>query len=247
MDLQIKDISGKVVGDVTVDDTVWGAEPNDALLHQAVVAQQSNKRQGTQDTLTRAEVSYSTRKLRSQKGSGRARLGSRKSPNLRHGGVAHGPHPRSYTKRLPKKMRRQALRVALSNHVRGESVVILDSLDVDTPKTRTILDMLSALDISGKALLVTAEKSDAVITSCAVGVCIRRQGDTGCTRCPYGTGGSNGNRIISFNDDITTGSTHCAVYVDIRGTTGCSQTDVCCAGSIRIDDAGTRNRYCASR
>ncbi len=167
MDLQVKDITGKVVGNVEADDTVWSAKPNNALLHQAVVAQQANRRQGTQDTLTRAEVNYSTRKLRSQKGSGRARLGSRKSPNLRHGGVAHGPHPRSYRQRLPKKMRRQALRVALSNHVRGESLVVLDALDIDEPKTRSIVDMVSALELNGRTLIVTGEANESVLISCA--------------------------------------------------------------------------------
>lgn len=167
MDLPVKDISGKVVGSVEADDTVWGAEANNALLHQAVVAQQANRRQGTQDTLTRAEVSYSTRKLRAQKGGGRARLGSRKSPNLRHGGVAHGPHPRSYRQRLPKKMRRQALRVALANHVRGESLVVLNELEFDAPKTRSIVDMVSALELSGRTLIVTAEANEVVLTSCA--------------------------------------------------------------------------------
>ncbi len=167
MDLEVKDITGKVVGNVEADDAVWGAAPNDALLHQAVVAQQANRRQGTQDTLTRAEVSYSTRKLRAQKGGGRARLGSRKSPNLRHGGVAHGPHPRSYRQRLPKKMRRQALRIALANHVRSESVVVLDSLEFDEPKTRSIIDMVSALELNGRTLIVTTDVNENVMTSCA--------------------------------------------------------------------------------
>lgn len=167
MDLQVKDITGKVVGNVEADDSIWGAEPNNALLHQVVVAQQANRRQGTQDTQTRAEVSYSTRKLRAQKGGGRARLGSRKSPNLRGGGVAHGPHPRSYRQRLPKKMRRQALRVALANHVRGESLVILNALELDAPKTRSILDLVSALELSGRTLIVTSEINEMVLTSCA--------------------------------------------------------------------------------
>lgn len=167
MDLEVKDITGKVVGNVDADDTVWGAEPNDALLHQAVVAQQANRRQGTQDTQTRSEVSYSTRKLRSQKGSGRARLGSRKSPNLRGGGVAHGPHPRSYRQKLPKKMRKQALRIALANHVRSESLVVLDAIEFDAPKTRAILDMVGALELSGRTLIVTSGVNDTVITSCA--------------------------------------------------------------------------------
>lgn len=167
MELQVRDISGKVIGNVDADDTIWGAEQNNALLHQAVVAQQSNLRQGTQDTQTRAEVSYSTRKLRAQKGTGRARLGSRKSPNLRGGGVAHGPHPRSYTKKLPKKMRRQALRVALADHIRGESLVVLDTLPFDPPKTRSIVDMVAALNLRGRTLIVTSGIDANLITSCA--------------------------------------------------------------------------------
>lgn len=167
MDLQVKDISGQVVGSVEADDSVWGADENKPLLHQVVVAQQANKRQGTQDTQTRAEVSYSTRKLRSQKGSGRARLGSRKSPNLRGGGVAHGPHPRSYTQRLPKKMRRQALRIALADHVRSESLIVLDLFPFDAPKTKSIISMVDALALRGRTLIVTAGKNDTVTTSCA--------------------------------------------------------------------------------
>jgi len=167
MDLQVKDISGKVVGSVVGDDSVWGAEFNEALLHQAVVAQQANRRQGTQDTLTRAEVSYSTRKMRAQKGSGRARLGSRKSPAMRGGGVAHGPHPRSYTQKLPKKMRQQALRVALSGHVRDESLVVLDAIGFKAAKTRSVVDLVKALQLSGRTLIVTAGKDDNVVGSCA--------------------------------------------------------------------------------
>ena len=167
MELEVKDISGKVVGKVEADDTVWGAEPNMALLHQAVVAQRANRRLGTQDTQTRAEVSYSTRKLRAQKHTGRARLGSRKSPAMRGGGVAHGPHPRSFSQRLPKKMKRQALRVALADHVRSESLTVLDKLSLDGPKTRAVADIVAALEISGRALIVTAQKEEALLKSCA--------------------------------------------------------------------------------
>lgn len=167
MDLQVKDISGKVVGTVAGDDSVWGAEFNEALLHQAVVAQQANRRQGTQDTQTRGEVSYSTHKLRAQKGSGRARLGSRKSPAMRGGGVSHGPHPRNYTQKLPKKMRLQALRVALSGHVRGESLVVIDSLGFAAAKTRSVADLVKALELTGRTLIVTAGKDDNLLGSCA--------------------------------------------------------------------------------
>lgn len=167
MDLQVKDITGKVVGTIEADDSVWSAEPNMALLHQVVTAQRSNQRQGTHDTLTRAEVRYSTRKLRAQKHTGRARLGSRKSPAMRGGGVAHGPHPRSYVKSLPKKMRQQALRVALADHVRSESLTVVDAIKLDAPKTRTVKDMVRAFELKGKALFVTAEKDDTLLKSCS--------------------------------------------------------------------------------
>ncbi len=165
MDLQVKDNKGKVVGSVAASDRVWAAESNDALLYQAVVAQQANKRVGTQDTQTRAEVSFSTRKLRPQKGSGASRQGSRRSPVRVGGGVAHGPHPRSYKQRLPKKMRRQALRIALSDKVREESLTVLDSLSLDAPKTSAVRDIVSALELKGRTLIVTGNTDHNVIKS----------------------------------------------------------------------------------
>ncbi|MEK9675358.1 MAG: 50S ribosomal protein L4 [Chloroflexota bacterium] len=165
MDLQVKDNKGKVVGSVAASDRVWAAESNDALLYQAVVAQQANRRVGTQDTQTRAEVSFSTRKLRPQKGSGASRQGSRRSPVRVGGGVAHGPHPRSYKQRLPKKMRRQALRIALSDKVREESLTVLDSLSLDAPKTSAVRDIVSALELKGRTLIVTGNTDHNVIKS----------------------------------------------------------------------------------
>ncbi len=165
MDLQVKDNNGKVVGTVAVSDSVWRVESNDALLHQAVTAQQANKRRGTQDTQTRAEVSFSTRKIRPQKGTGQARQGSRRSPLLKGGGVAHGPHPRSYRQRLPKKMRRQALRVALSEKIRDEGVTVLDVLKLDTPKSSTIRDIVAAFELKGRTLIVTGATDQNVIKS----------------------------------------------------------------------------------
>ena len=144
MKLQVKDSTGKIVGSVAASDQVWGALNNDALLHQAVVAQLANKRRGTQSTQTRATVSFSTKKIRPQKGTGQSRQGSRRSPVRVGGGVAHGPHPRSYRQRLPKKMRRQALRVALSDKIRQESITIIDDLKVDVPKSSTIRDIVKA-------------------------------------------------------------------------------------------------------
>lgn len=165
MDLQVKDIKGKVVGSVAASDEVWRAESNDALLHQVVVAQQANKRRGTQDTQQRNEVTYSTRKVRPQKGTGQARQGSRRSPLLKGGGVAHGPHPRSYRQRLPKKMRRQALRVALSEKVRDEAVTVLDALKIDTPKSSTIRDIVAAFELKGRTLIVIGSTDQNVVKS----------------------------------------------------------------------------------
>ena len=165
MNLQVKDKEGKVVGSVEASDHVWGAPSNDALLHQAVVAQQANKRRGTQDTQTRAEVSFSTRKIRPQKGTGAARQGSRRSPNRVGGGVAHGPHPRSFRQRLPKKMRRQALRVALSDKVRQDAITVIDTLKVDVPKSSVIRDIVAAFELKGRTLIVTGATDHNVIKS----------------------------------------------------------------------------------
>ena len=165
MDLQVQDSKGKVVGSVAASDQVWRAESNDALLHQVVTAQQANKRRGTQDTQQRNQVSYSTRKIRPQKGTGQARQGSRRSPLLKGGGVAHGPHPRSYRQRLPKKMRRQALRVALSEKIRDEALIVLDSLTLTAPKSSVIKDIVSAFDLKGRTLIVLGSTDQNVVKS----------------------------------------------------------------------------------
>ena len=165
MDLQVQDSNGKVVGSVAASDKVWRAESNDALLHQVVTAQQANKRRGTQDTQQRNQVSFSTRKIRPQKGTGQARQGSRKSPLLKGGGVAHGPHPRSYRQRLPKKMRRQALRVALSEKIRDEALIILDSLSLKAPKSSVIKDMVNAFELKGRTLIVIGSTDQNVVKS----------------------------------------------------------------------------------
>ena len=165
MDLQVQDNKGKVVGSVAASDKVWRAESNDALLHQVVIAQQANRRRGTQDTQQRNQVTGSTRKVRPQKGTGQARQGSRKSPLLKGGGVAHGPHPRSYRQRLPKKMRRQALRVALSEKIRDEALIILDSLTLTAPKSSVIKDMVNAFDLKGRTLIVIGSTDQNVVKS----------------------------------------------------------------------------------
>jgi len=150
---------------VAASDKVWRAESNDALLHQVVIAQQANKRRGTQDTQQRNQVTGSTRKVRPQKGTGQARQGSRKSPLLKGGGVAHGPHPRSYRQRLPKKMRRQALRVALSEKIRDEALIILDSLTLTAPKSSVIKNMVNAFELKGRTLIVIGSTDQNVVKS----------------------------------------------------------------------------------
>ena len=165
MKLQVKDNTGKIVGSVAASDQVWGALNNDALLHQAVVAQLANKRRGTQSTQTRATVSFSTKKIRPQKGTGASRQGSRRSPVRVGGGVAHGPHPRSHRQRLPKKMRRQALRIALSDKIRQESVTIIDDLRIEAPKSSTIRDIVKALDLKGRTLIVTGSTDQNIVKS----------------------------------------------------------------------------------
>ena len=165
MELDVKNRNGDVVGSVDVSDRVWSAPSNDALLQQVVVAQLANRRQGTHETKTRGQVSYSTRKMRGQKHSGRARVGSRKSPTLVGGGVIFGPHARSYRQRTPKKMRKQALRIALSDKVREDRLTILDEFDIDGPRTRAVVDLIGALGLRGRTLLVVESNDRDIVLS----------------------------------------------------------------------------------
>lgn len=165
MELSVKNRKGDVVGSVDVSDRVWSAPSNDALLQQVVVAQLANRRQGTHETKTRGQVSYSTRKLRAQKHTGRARLGSRKSPTLVGGGVIFGPHARSYRQRIPKKMRQQALRVALSDKVREDRLTVLEEFDLHAPRTKDVVDLIDALALRGTTLLVVENNDTDVVLS----------------------------------------------------------------------------------
>ena len=148
-------MAGEAVATVEVSDYVFAEPMNGPLLHQAVVAQRANRRQGTHSVRTRGQVVHSGRKLRAQKGSGRARLGDAGNPGLRGGGVAHGPHPRSHSKRLPVRMRRRALRVALSDKVRNGYITVIEDLAVGEPNTKTMVEMVAALSLVGTTLLVT--------------------------------------------------------------------------------------------
>ncbi len=165
MEHEVKDRSGQPAGSVELDDRVWGAAQNDGLLQQVVVAQLANRRQGTHETKTRAQVAYSTRKLRGQKHSGRSRIGSLKSPVLVGGGVAFGPHARSYRQRTPKKMRRQALRVALSDKQRESKLTVIDEFSVDAPRTKDVVNLIDALGLNGRTLLVVASHDRDIVLS----------------------------------------------------------------------------------
>ncbi len=164
MELQVKNSAGEVVDTIEVNDGVWAAPRNDSLLHQAVVAQLANRRSGTHDSMRRSQSRYSTAKIRSQKGTGRSRQGSRSSMLLGNS-VAHGPHPRSHRQRLPKKMRRHALRVALSDKVREESLTVIDTISIDEPRTRFVKDLVSAFGLSGGALVVTESANPVFVKS----------------------------------------------------------------------------------
>jgi large subunit ribosomal protein L4 len=145
--------SGEILRQIEVSETLFGQPLNDALVHQALIAQRANARQGTSDTKTRTEVAGSTKKLYRQKHTGKARAGSAKSGVRRGGGVIFGPHPRDYSQALPKKMRRQAIRCVLSSKVADETMLILDELDFESPRTRDMAAMLKALGVEKRAIL----------------------------------------------------------------------------------------------
>ena len=165
MKFKVKNLQGEETGNLVASDYVWAAKPNESLLHQIVVSLQANKRRGTQDTQTRAEVTYSTRKIRSQKGTGSARLGSRRSPNMVGGGVAHGPHPRSYRQRIPKKMKRLALRISLSDKVRSKNLIVIDSLDIDKPDVSKFKNISHKWGITGSTLIITENTNENIVKS----------------------------------------------------------------------------------
>ena len=165
--LKVVDMSGKETGEITLSDVVFGCEVNATVLHTAVKAYLSNQRQGTQSTLTRTEVSGGGRKPWRQKGTGHARQGSTRAPQWVHGGIALGPKPRDYRYTLNKKVRRLAMKSALSSKVIDNNIIVLDALTLDSYKTKPIADMLKALGVQGKALIVTAEADAKVVKSAA--------------------------------------------------------------------------------
>jgi large subunit ribosomal protein L4 len=155
-------MAGEQVGEIELPAEIFEAPVNSVLMHQALVRQLANARQGTHRTKTRGEISRSKAKWYRQKGTGRARHGSRNAPIFVGGGVAHGPKPRSYQKKMPRQMRRAALRSALTVKAADEQIVLLDKLAMDMPKTRELLAMLDRLSIGDSALVLVAERSEAI-------------------------------------------------------------------------------------
>ncbi len=159
------DMTGKQTGTMDLADAVFGITPNATVLHSAVVNYLANQRQGTQSTLTRAEVRGGGKKPWRQKGTGHARQGSIRAPQWTHGGIALGPKPRSYNYVLPKKVRRLALKSAFSSKVLAGEMLVLDSLSMDEIKTKTVVTMLGALNAGKKVLIVLPEKNNNVVLS----------------------------------------------------------------------------------
>jgi large subunit ribosomal protein L4 len=157
--------SGEVVKHIEISDGVFAVPFNEAVVHQAVVRQQANARQGTASTKTRGDVAGSTRKLFRQKHTGMARAGSKKSPLRRGGGITFGPKPRSYQQDMPKKMRQLALRCALSAKTRDEELKVLEELKLDQAKTKQMAQILVALGIDSTALIVTDKPEENIIKS----------------------------------------------------------------------------------
>lgn len=158
--------SGAQIGTIELDDYIFGIEPNVPVMHQMLVLQNANARQGTHSTRTRGEVSGSTRKLYRQKGTGRARQGAIRAPHHSGGGVVFGPKPRKYTQRMPRKMRRLAVRSALSAKQRDGAIRFVDRLQLETIRTKAMLEVLRAFELERqKTLIVLPEKDETLIRS----------------------------------------------------------------------------------
>ena len=155
MELAVRDAQGADLDPIEVDDAVFGIEPNEAVVHQTLVAQLAARRAGSASTKSRGEVRGSRAKLRRQKGLGMARVGSNRSPIRRGGGVAFGPKPRSYVQKLPKRMRRLAIRSVLSSRVAEGRLHVVDSLGVEEPSTKAAVGLLERLGVDRSALVVT--------------------------------------------------------------------------------------------
>ena len=165
MQVPVYSLNGEIVRQIEVSERVFAEPFREAVVHQAMVRQHANARQGTACTKTRGEVAGSSRKLYRQKHTGNARAGSRRSPTRRGGGVAFGPKPRSYAQAMPKKMRRLALRCLLSAKARDGEFKVIEEIELAEPKTKEIVNMLTALGARNSVLLVTAQAETNVVKS----------------------------------------------------------------------------------
>lgn len=163
MELKVFNTLGKEVGEITVSDSIFGAEYNEALIHQVVVAQLANKRQGTKSALTRTEVRGGGIKPWRQKGTGRARQGSIRSPQWRHGGVVFAPKPRDFSKKINKRMKTAALISTLSQKVRQDEIVVLDKIEIAEGKTKLMAEICKNLDAGKKAMFVLGSENQNVV------------------------------------------------------------------------------------
>ncbi|MBQ8550812.1 MAG: 50S ribosomal protein L4 [Clostridia bacterium] len=165
--IAVLDMAGNEVEKINLDKAVFGIEPNVVVMHMAVVNYLANKRQGTQSTLTRTEVSGGGKKPWRQKGTGHARQGSTRAPQWRHGGIVHAPKPRDYSFSLNKKVRALAVKSALSDKVQNKALIVLDEFKLETYKTRAVVDCLKAIGAGKKTLLVLADNNPVSVKSCA--------------------------------------------------------------------------------
>ena len=163
--IDVFNMTGEKVSELELSEAVFAVEPNVSVMHAVVVNYLANQRQGTQSTLTRAEVSGGGKKPWRQKGTGRARQGSTRAPQWYHGGIAHGPKPRDYRYAVPKKVRRLALKSALSSKFAASELVVLDEFKLDAIKTKDVVKVLAALNTGKKTLIVLPEKNDVVYRS----------------------------------------------------------------------------------
>ena len=166
--VSVFDMTGQQVSEIELADAVFGITPNESAMHAMVVNYLANQRQGTQSTLTRSEVRGGGRKPWRQKGTGHARQGSIRAPQWTHGGIALGPKPRDYRYALNKKLRKLAMKSALSTKVLDSNLIVVDSLTTDSYKTKTVVAMLKALNVDGKAMLVTVDKDEKLVKSVSI-------------------------------------------------------------------------------
>ena len=163
--VSVFDMTGKKLDSIELADSIFGIVPSIPAMHLCVVSYLANRRQGTQSTLTRSEVSGGGKKPWRQKGTGRARQGSTRAPQWYHGGIAHGPKPRDYQKSVNKKVRRLAMKSALSAKLADDELIVLSELKLDEIKTKAVVDMIKALNVGKKVLIVLPEKNDVIYRS----------------------------------------------------------------------------------